>query len=295
MTKHLLIVALIALAGCASKKSASDSPEAARKSTTAKDPAPPSAASVDQEFKLAIQDEVTVGKGIASRLLGSFGYFNKKPDLEKYLNLVGQTLVVQSGRPELTYHFAILDTDEINAFATPGGYIFVTRGLLSEIRSEDELACVLGHEIAHVNLKHMYKDIAVKRQVTTGEILARALSRGGADIGGAVNELVSKGLKMLVEDGLGKEKEFEADSFGITYAAFAGYDPSSLSRLVDRLEKDQGHIKVAKTHPQGQERLQALQKDVATNQLPARSNKNQAVIDKRFSLAVAALPKSKKE
>ena len=225
---------------------------------------------------------------MAARLLGTFGYYQKEPQLERYVNLVGLTLATQSGRPELTYHFAILESKEINAFATPGGFIFITRGLVKSLRSEDELAGVLGHEIAHVNLKHMYKSIEVKRTVSTGEILARALSRGGADIGGALNELVSKGLKMLLEDGLGKEKETEADSFAVMYAAASGYDPSALLRLVARIESGKGKIKIGKTHPHGKERYAALKQAIESNGLSSVSQLAPTVLAQRFADAQSA-------
>ena len=256
--------------------------EAHREQTTEVTAAAPA---VEAQFVQEVKDEVTVGQGMAARLLGTFGHYQKNPGLERYVNLVGLTLAQQSGRPELSYHFAILDTAEINALSTPGGYVFLTRGLMQQLQSEDELACVLGHELAHIGLKHMYKEIAVKRDVSSGEMLTRLFSRGGADIGGAMNELVSKGMKMLLEDGLGHEKEKEADAVGEMFAAASGYDPSALMRVVARLESKRGKIKMGKTHPAGKERYKALQDAMESNGLKAGGQLQAPVLARRFAEA----------
>lgn len=276
----VIVLAGVLFGGCASREAASESSISNTQVRIANN------TGVDAGFAQEIQDELLVGRGIASRLLGTFGYYDKRPSLERYVNLVGLSVAAVSGRPELNYRFAILDSSEINAFATPGGFVFVTRGLVRQIRGEDELACVLAHEIAHINLMHMYKQIKIKREMGAGEMIARALSRGGADIGGALSDLVSKGMKMLVEDGLGREKEFEADATGIAYASAAGYDPGALSRLVARLEQGKGGIKVAKTHPIGKDRIEALQVAMDANGLAAKSDKKADVLAQRFALAM---------
>lgn len=282
--KILVVIASLSfLASCSSQSVKTENAKLKEPKT------PPVQTEAQAAFAQEIKDEVTVGQGMASRLLGTYGYSKKYAKLEKYINLVGLSLTAQSGRPELKYTFAVLDTDEVNAFATPGGYIFVTKGLLKNIKSEDELAGVLGHEIAHVNMKHMYKEIAIKREVSTGEVVTRIISRGGADIGGALNIMVSKGMKMLLEDGLGKEKEAEADEIGIVYASASGYDPTALLNLVKRLEGEKSKIHVGKTHPHGEERFLTLQKSISQNGLTSKTNKNQNVLKKRFAEAFANL------
>jgi predicted Zn-dependent protease len=279
----LVIAALFLFASCSNQSVKSERVKLKEPKT------PPVENEAQGAFAQEVKDEVTVGQGMATRLLGTYGYSKKYAKLERYINLVGLSLIAQSGRPELKYHFAVLDSEEVNAFATPGGYIFVTKGLLKNIKSEDELAGVLGHEIAHVNMKHMYKEIAIKREVSTGEVVTRIISRGGADIGGALNIMVSKGMKMLIEDGLGKEKEAEADEIGVIFASASGYDPTALLRLVQRLEGDKTKVQVGKTHPHGEERVVALQSSISKNGLSSKLKKNQNILKKRFAEAFANL------
>ncbi len=234
-----------------------------------------------ERLRAQIEEEVHVGKMMAERLAGHFGAFFKNPRLVRYVNLVGQTILRHSARPEITYYFAILDTEEINAFATPGGYVFVTRGLLTKIRSEDELAGVLAHEIAHINEKHMYSQIKKDREVSSSETLVRMMSRGGSQMGEAVATMVNKGLDILVEDGLGKEKEFEADWAGSVYVSAVGYDPWALKSYLERIKTQLSTVKVAKTHPPFEERIAAFEKFLKQNGLKAVDNRH---LLHRFSL-----------
>lgn len=234
-----------------------------------------------------VQDELTVGRQIAAKLLGHMGSYEGKPEAYQYVNLVGQALATQSGRPELAFHFGVLQTDEINAYATPGGFVFVTRGLLKLVRSESELACILGHEIAHVNEKHMYNAIAPKRDVSATESVARMVSGGKSDIGASLSTMVTAGMKMLLEDGLGKEKEYAADEGGVLYAANAGYDPKALHVLLKRIADASGSGKVGKTHPPFPERLDALDRYVESNGVVALSPPNSKVMDRRFKAALS--------
>jgi predicted Zn-dependent protease len=238
-----------------------------------------------------VADELAVGRQIAAKLLGRFGRYDKSAAAERYVNLVGHLLASQSGRPELEFRFAILDDDEANAFATPGGYIFITRELLAQIRSEDELAGVLGHEIAHVNEKHMYKEIAPKKDLSATETAARLLSRGRGDLGGSISKIVNAGLELLLEKGLGTEKELAADQAGSMYAQVAGYDPRALLGLVRRLGK--GTVKLGKTHPPFPERITSLDTFLKQNGLTLASGKrDMAVTRARFHQALDGLPPS---
>ncbi len=103
-------------------------------------------------------DEVTIGRGVAARILAQYWEWHDQA-LDQYVTLVGQTLVLGVGRDDTTYYFAILYSDTINAFSTPGGYTFITRGALGQMRDEAELAGVLAHEIAHVNQRHVLGEV----------------------------------------------------------------------------------------------------------------------------------------
>jgi predicted Zn-dependent protease len=205
------------------------------------------------------KEEVEIGRGMAARLLGEFGLDEAHPESWKYLNLLGTQISKRFGRPELEYRFAILATDEVNALACPGGFIFVTRGLLKQILSESELATVLSHEIAHVNEKHMYDMIKPKRDVSATETLGRIFSRGQSDLGFSLSQTVSAGMKILLETGLGQEKENAADEAGILTAAQFGYAVATFPGLVARLEKNSGQIKLHKTHPPTAQRMKNLE------------------------------------
>lgn len=239
----------------------------------------------DEQKQLAqdFQDEITIGRAMASKLLGAFGSYESNPKMLNYINMIGLTLAKQSGRPELVFRFGILDTDESNAFAAPGGYIFVTKGLLKFIQSESEIAGVLAHEIGHINRKHMYKEIKPKRKVSTGENLSRLLSRGAADIGASVSQAVNAGLKMLVEDGLSHESEYDADSVAIFYAHASGYNPYSLIQVLERMETMNKQNHFNKTHPPFAERIQRLKSLLSENGIKNSMIANEDVIKKRFN------------
>lgn len=134
--------------------------------------------------KIQREDEVNIGRGAAARILGQYGAWHE-PTLRQYVNLVGQTLVQSVGRDDITYHFTILNDDSVNAFSTPGGYVFITRGALRQMRDEAELAGVLGHELAHVNQRHVLSEIedryfARRAGDTAMQALEAYGGRGGA-------------------------------------------------------------------------------------------------------------------
>ncbi|MCM2279220.1 MAG: M48 family metalloprotease [Oligoflexia bacterium] len=248
-----------------------------------------------ERFAQEIKEEKEVGRQMAAKLAGTLGSHDSDDKLLRYLNLVGNTVAAKANRPELAYRFGILKSEEINAFATPGGYIFVTMGLLREVRSEDELAGVLGHEIAHVTERHMYKEIMPKREVSAGETLSRMLSRGGADLGFSIGKIVNQGIETLLEKGLGQEKEHEADQGGSLLCAAAGYDPLALQTFLTRLQSRATTVKVSKTHPPFPARLQALQGFLKQNGMAglSRDTEGGRALETRFKSSVS-LPSARK-
>jgi len=117
--------------------------------------------STDEVAASDITEEVRFGREVAARVIARYGLYENL-QLMKYVNLVGKVLAMSTNRPELEFRFAVLNTDEINAYAAPGGYIFVTRGALAKMRDEAELAGVLAHEIGHVVEKHVVKELDIK-------------------------------------------------------------------------------------------------------------------------------------
>jgi len=239
-----------------------------------------------------LQDEISIGREVAAKLFGTYGDLNQEVKQIQYLNLILQTLSAKTGRPELTYRVGILDTDEINAFAAPGGYILVTKGLLKNIQNEQELAGVLAHEMGHINHRHLFKEVAPKRDVSAGETLSRFLSRGGSNVTFAFSQAITKGMKTLLDEGLKPELEFEADQSGVEYTWAAGYDPRYFREFIGRLasnRKNKENSKtLLKTHPSFENRIKALDvnlKNIGMS-LPVPELANTVMI-KRFNIALA--------
>jgi len=203
-------------------------------------------------------EEISIGRDVASRLLGAAPLV---PDanMQRYVNRVGRWLAVQSERPDLPWHFGVLDSPNVNAFAVPGGTIFITRGLLDRMRNEAELAGVLGHEIVHVLRKHHLKAIQKGAQsALAGDAAQMALrDKGGA----ARDKLIAFSTEMYAR-GLDKSDELEADRLGIVIAARAGYDayglPSVLQTLQAMNAQDSALALMFKTHPAPAERLDTI-------------------------------------
>jgi predicted Zn-dependent protease len=203
-------------------------------------------------------EEIGIGRDVASRLLGAAPLV---PDanMQRYVNRVGRWLAVQSERPDLPWHFGVLDSPNVNAFAVPGGTIFITRGLLDRMRNEAELAGVLGHEIVHVLKKHHLKAIQKGAQsALAGDAAQIALrDKGGA----ARDKLIAFSTEMYAR-GLDKSDELEADRLGIVIAARAGYDayglPSVLQTLQAMNAQDSQLALMFKTHPAPAERLDTI-------------------------------------
>lgn len=208
------------------------------------------------------KQEIDIGRDIASTLLGAAPLV---PDeaLQRYVNRVGRWLASQTERPDLPWQFGVLDAPQVNAFATPGGFIFITRGLLARMKSEAELAGVLAHEIVHVLNRHHLA--AIQKNARTGltaDVLALALR----DRNSAVREkLVAFGTEMYAR-GLDKSDELEADRLGIVIAARAGYDayglPSVLQILQAMNPEDSSLALMFKTHPAPAERLSSIEQSM---------------------------------
>ncbi len=203
--------------------------------------------------------EIALGEGIASTLLGAAPLLQNRA-VQKYVNDVGRWLALQTERPDLPWEFGVLDDNDINAYAAPGGYVFITKGLLANMKSEAELAGVLAHEISHVLRRHHLN--AIKKGARTGlmaEFAGAALKESGANP--AFNKLVGAGTELYAR-GLDKDDEFEADRMGVVIAARAGYDPYGLPAVLQTLQglnaQDSKLALMFKTHPALADRLSLL-------------------------------------
>jgi predicted Zn-dependent protease len=203
-------------------------------------------------------EEIAIGRDMAARLLGAAPLVNDAR-LQRYVNHVGRWLASQTERPGLPWHFGVMEAPQLNAFAVPGGTIFVTRGLVAKMRNEAELAGVLAHEIAHVLKKHHLKAIQKGAQTSlAGEALSSALNNTNSE---ARAKLISFGTEMYSR-GLDKSDELEADRLGVVIAARGGYDAYGLPAVLQALQamnaQDSAVALMFKTHPAPGERLEAL-------------------------------------
>ncbi len=208
-------------------------------------------------------EEIQIGQGMTETLLGARPLYDDA-ELQRYVNEVGMWVAQQSDRPNLPWHFGVNDSDHINAFATPGGFIIITKGMMKQLRNEAELAGVLGHEVAHVNQKHHLK--ALRKSA-----FINLLGEGAAGASGKQAELVKNlagPTKELYARGLDKSDEFEADRMGVVFAARAGYDPYGLPAVLTTLAsadpKDNFLTLLYKTHPLPQVRLDKLAPGLTT-------------------------------
>lgn len=222
------------------------------------------AAKVVQQVKKANTEvtepqEIELGGGIASSLLGAAPLLDN-PAVQRYVNRVGRWIALQSERPDLPWHFGVLDDADINAFAAPGGYVFITKGLLARMNSEAELAGVLAHEISHVLRKHQLQALkkGARRELMADLADDAIKSRGGDE---RLSKLVSAGTELYAR-GLDKEDEFESDRMGVVLAARAGYDPYGLPAVLQTLQSinpaDSNLALMFKTHPGFDRRLELL-------------------------------------
>jgi predicted Zn-dependent protease len=208
-------------------------------------------------------DEIKIGRQIAGNLLGAAPLVDDLA-LQRYVNRVGRWVASQSERPGLPWTFGVIDSTDVNAFAAPGGYIFVTKGLYRILRDESELAGVLAHEVAHVVRKHHLKLIQQEKLIGAGTDLLKQNLGGREEI---VQRLIGSGAEIMAR-GLDKAAEFEADRMAVVLATRAGYESFGLPAVlqeIGQLSTDSGAVALLfKTHPHPDERLARLGESMGT-------------------------------
>ncbi len=201
------------------------------------------------------EDEIAIGRQIAGNLLGAAPLV-KDAGLQQYVNRVGRWVANQSERPDLPWHFGVIESTDVNAFAAPGGYVFVTRGLYALLQSEAELAGVLAHEVGHVISKHHLKILQKSRLLDLGgQAIAKKVSNNDK-----VQKLIGSGAEITARS-LDQDAEFEADRIAVVLTARAGYDAFGLPGVLQQIGHHAAEDDVAmlfKTHPHPDVRLQKL-------------------------------------
>ena len=208
-----------------------------------------------------IEAEIRFGRELAARILGNYKLLDDEK-INRYVNLVGKGLALYAGRPEIRYHFGVLDSDEINAFAAPGGYIFITRGALMKMDNEAQLAGVLAHEIAHVVRKHVVKELNIRGDEGSGAGGIASLVGGSTGtLRVALEQALDDAADILFNKGYKIKDEIEADRVGILVASVAGYDPSGLKEFLNSVKSFEKEDKTYKgEHPIFEVRMREMNK-----------------------------------
>ena len=235
-----------------------------------------------RELRMTDAEEQALGANVSERIRTRYGVV-QDPGVHLYVGLVGTVLAQASTRPTLPWTFIVLDTDGVNAFAAPGGYVHITRGALALIKNEAELAGVLGHEIIHVTEKHTVRAIQKNQAVQMGA--AETLSGSAA----LMDRVVAAVYENIVERGFGRGEENESDEQGVALANKAGYAPNGLvmflTTLKDRNKESKEKRGLFASHPEMQERLDRIKKQIASNKLTAT-----ATVETRYTKIVTYKP-----
>lgn len=220
--------------------------------------------------------ELKMGREAAANMAAKYGLFDDAQVL-RYVNLVGKTVARNAERRDVHWRFGVLNTIDINAYAAPGGYVFVTKGMLKLLSDEAELAGVLAHEVEHVDRKHALKALRKANLLKAGMKIAELKSGPGL-------EAASKFLIGLMERGFDKADELDADAAGARLLARAGYDPKGLSRALEEHHAvaDNAHAsRFASRHPPYEPRMRALAA------VESESREEGPMVKKRFQNSVS--------
>ena len=194
---------------------------------------------------MSAAQEVEIGRKMHPQILREHGRYDDEA-LQAYVNEFGQRIAAASHRPDLQFTFTVLDSDEVNAFALPGGYVYITRGIMAYLNSEAELVAVLGHEVGHVTARHAVRQQTGATAAGVGATLIGILT-GSGDLASLAN-LAGTALVR----GYGRDMELEADSIGAQYLGRLGYSPEAMIDVV-RLLKNQEMLEVQVARQEGRE------------------------------------------
>ena len=218
------------------------------------------------------EEEKVIGDSVALEIVGKYGGLVRDPAIMQRVNLVGQTLARYCERPELNWRFAVLDSDSVNAFSAPDGYVFITRGLYRLAQTDDALAGILGHEIAHITGRHALKIVARGEFLTGATNLAAANNSKVGNINAQLEKFdtgIGDITKTLFEKGFDAKTEFAADQSGHDLAKLTGYAPGGLRGvLAELLQRGGDPQKNFSTHPPLKERIQRLPDEPAASTTP---------------------------
>ncbi len=237
---------------------------------------------------LSREEEIALGDEAKGPLTEEYGGKVNKPDLQAYVTEVGTKMLpgTEGEYKTMPWEFTLLDSEVINAFALPGGKVFITRGLASKMTNEAQLAGVLGHEIGHVTAEHADKRIS-SQLIFTGILVGVAVAAGTSD-----DSAVAAGVPLLVGVGgtgflmkFGREEELEADRLGVRYMTRAGYDPMGQVQVMEVLKeasKGAGQPEFMSTHPLPETRIERLKKLISEKYAQTQGNPEYQLYEIRY-------------
>jgi predicted Zn-dependent protease len=251
-----------------------------------------SAEAVEKTFKdITPEQEYYIGRSVGATIVSTYKIYGND-EATRYLNVLGQGVARYSDMPETFkgYHFLILDTDEINAFAAPGGFIFISRGMIRLCRSEDDLAAIVAHEVGHVQLRHAVGAIKSSRLTSALTVLAveGTKSFGGEQLAqlteafeGSINDIT----KTMMNSGYARGQEREADKVAIVILKRTGYKQASLPNVLTRMGKvlETDHRGFGATHPPADVRVKELLPLIDDTKTPVPTSVRQKRFDRFIS------------
>jgi len=233
-----------------------------------------------KDFVITEQEEKDMGAAISARLREKYGVVQSAP-VHKYVSLVGRVVASSSSRPNLAWTFIVLDTDGVNAFAAPGGFVHITKGALALIDNEAELAGVLGHEITHITSKHTIN--AIKKSKVSGAAVEAATRSNVLEF------MLDAAYSNLLENQYDQADENQSDQIGIRMANKVGYAPAGLGAFLTRLSDRNKDLKepsgVFASHPKTKERVSKLAKQITSEKLNAT-----ATVAARYKATISYRP-----
>jgi predicted Zn-dependent protease len=218
------------------------------------------------------EDELALGREAHGEFEKEFGGRLRDQPVQRYVSAVGMDMVPYAKRPEMDWQFHVLESEQINAFAVPGGYIYITRGLLYSLRNEAQLAGVLGHEVAHVAKRHSAQQIQ-KAQQAQGVAVAAEIGGQIAGVEGVGNVAGLVANLSLMK--YGRDQEHEADMYGLRYMTNVGYDPKGMIQTMKILKEasgGKGPPEMLSTHPDPGNRVEYLTEEIEKNYRRASRN-----------------------
>jgi predicted Zn-dependent protease len=234
-----------------------------------------------RDIQMTDAEEAQLGEQVSAKVRARYGVVQNQA-VHRYVTLVGTALTQVSTRPNMAWKFIVLDTDAVNAFAAPGGYVHITKGALANLKTESELAGVLGHEIIHVTEKHTIRAIQKSKAVQIG--VDEKMS------GAVMNKLADKAYE-VIDQGFGRGEELEADEKGIVLAHTVGYNPNGMNGFLNMLvERNKAANNTERSglfasHPETKERMEKMTKEIASSKLTST-----ATVAERYASSIPFKP-----